>query len=54
MVVSRFRTIALGNDDITLGGAEFEKINSLPILGITLDSEFTFGVHLRELMSKQP
>ena len=33
MVVSRSRTIALDYGDLTLGGAELAKLNSLRILG---------------------
>ena len=52
MVVSWSQTIAPGDGDLTLGGAELEKINNLRILGLTLDSKLTFENHLREVVSK--
>ena len=51
-MISRSRINASGYDDLTLGGAEFEKLKSLRILGETLDSKLTFETHMREVMSK--
>ena len=48
MVVSRFRTIALGYGDLTLGGAKLEEVKSLRILGISLDSKLRFETHLQK------
>ena len=45
MVFSRFRTIASGYGDLTLGGGELEELKSLRILGVTLDSMLTFDTH---------
>ena len=52
MVVSRSRTSAPGYDDLTLGGAELEKVKSLRILGVVFDSILTFEIPLREAVSK--
>ena len=54
IVASRFRTNAHGYGDLTLGGAELEKIKSLRILMVTfeLDIKLTFETHLREVESK--
>ena len=42
MVVSRSRTNAPVYGDLTVGGAELEKVKSLRILGVTFDSKLTF------------
>ena len=52
MVVSRSRTIALGYGDLTLGDAKLEKLQSLRILEVTLDSKLPFETHLREVVSR--
>ena len=38
--------------DITLGGAELEELETLRILGVTLDSKLTFESQLRKVESK--
>ena len=53
MVISWFRTIAPGNDDLTLSGAELEEVKSLRILGVTLDSKLTFETYLWVVVSKE-
>ena len=52
MVVSEFRIIAPGYDDVTFCDAELEELKSLRILGISLDSKFTFETLLREVVGK--
>ena len=52
MLVSRSRIIAPGYGDLTLGGTELQEVNSLRILGVTLDSKLTFETHVREVVSK--
>ena len=52
MVVSRSQINALGYGDLTLGGSEHEKVNGLRILGVTLNCQLTFEIHLREVVSK--
>ena len=52
LVVSWSRTNALGYGDLTLGGAELEKINSLRILGVTIDSKLPLETHMREVVTK--
>ena len=52
MEVSRSRTIASGYDDLTLGGDEIKELQSLGILEITLVSNLTLEIHLREVVSK--
>ena len=47
MLVIRSRT-----NDLTLGGAELEKLKRLRILGVTLDSKLTFDTHLQEVVLK--
>ena len=49
MMVSLSWTNALGYGDFTLDGVELEEVKSLRILGVTLDSMFTFETHLREV-----
>ena len=50
-MVNRYRTCAPGYGDLTLGGAEIEKLRSLRILEITFDFKLTFEAHLREVVS---
>ena len=52
MVVSRSLTIALGYSDLTLGGAELEKVKSLCILGVTLDSMLTLETQLLKVVAE--
>ena len=52
VMITRSQTIAPGYGDLTLGGAELEKIKCLGILGVTFDSKLTFEIHLREVVSK--
>ena len=52
MVVSRLRNIAFHYGDLVLGGDWLEKLVSLRILGVPLDSKLTFETHLREVASK--
>ena len=52
MVLCRSRTIAPGNGDLTLSGAELEELRRLRVLGVTLNSKLTFETHLREVVSK--
>ena len=42
MVVSRSRTYSCSYGDLTVGGAELEKVKSRRILGVTLDFKLTF------------
>ena len=51
-MINRSRTVTLGYGDLTLCGAELEKVYSLRIFGITLDSKLTFEAHLRKVVSK--
>ena len=50
MVVCLSWTHASGND-LTLGGAVLEKLKTLHILRVPLDSELTFETLLREVVS---
>ena len=52
MVVSRSWTSASGYGDLTLGGPKIEKLKSVCILGVILDSKLTFEMHLWEVVSK--
>ena len=52
IVIIRSRTIAPGYGDLTLGGAELEKIKSLRILGVNIDSKLTSEAHLLKAVSK--
>ena len=52
MVVSRSRIIAPGYGDRTLGGAVLEEVNSLHILGATLDPKLTVETRLRNVVLK--
>ena len=51
-MVSWSRTYTPGFDDLTLGGTELEEIESLGILGATLDAMLTFEIILWEIVSK--
>ena len=52
MMISRCRNYAPGYSDLTLGGAEFEEVRSLRILGVTFNHKLTFESHLCEVVSK--
>ena len=52
MVISRARKYARSYGDLILGGAELEKLRSLRILGVTINSKLTVKNHLREVTSK--
>ena len=52
MVVSRSRTIAPGYGELTLDDVDLEKVQSLRILGITLDSRLKFETHLQTVVPK--
>ena len=52
MVISRSRTYAPGYGDLTLDSVELEELKSLRILGVTLNSKLTLGIHLHEAVSK--
>ena len=52
MVVTRSRTIVSGRCNLTLDSAELEDLQSLRILGVTVDSKFTFETHMWEVVSK--
>ena len=52
ILVSRSRSYVPGYGDVTLGGAELETVDSVRILGIALDSKFTFETQLPEVVSK--
>ena len=55
MVVSRSRTFAPDYGDLTLGRADFKKVKSLRILGITFDSKLTLEANLCvKLCRRQP
>ena len=50
----RSLTIALGYGDLTLGGAVLDEVKSLRIVGVTLDSKFTFEFVRGKLCQRQP
>ena len=52
MVINRSRINALGYGDLTPGDADLEEVESLRILGVTLDSKLTLETQLREVVSK--
>ena len=52
VVVIRSQTSSSGYGDLTIGGAELEKLKTLHILGVTFDFKLTFETHLQEVMSK--
>ena len=52
MVVSQSRTIAPGYGELTVGSTELEEVKSLRILGVTLNSNLTFEMHVRGVVSK--
>ena len=53
MVVSWSRTSVPRYGNLILGGAELEEIKGLRILGVNLESKWTYETHLRESLSKE-